>query len=867
MVRITLLLFIVFLPFALTSQTIPSERTAKAYLEQKGEVYYFFSKPEREVFSEIINIVSVDNIAGEKVYAYANTAEFQQFLEYNISYTVLEHPGDVDFDLNMMTWEELSQRDLTESWDFYPTYEAYVDLMYHFEAEFPELVKIVNIGQTVLGRDLLFAKISPQVEEQRPVPQFMYTSTMHGDETAGFIISLRLIHYLLTNYGEVDEITALMDNVEIWICPNENPDGTYRDDNSSVNGATRGNWNGVDLNRNYPNPVSDPTTAQQPETAAMINFADTMNFIMSANMHGGIELVNFPFDSWTSNTNAHADHDWWEFVMYEYVDTAHQYSPPGYMTGQGDGVTHGGDWYVIYGSRQDYLNYYLSCREFTLELSKEKLLDPEQLPAHWEYNYRSLLNYIRQATYGVHGLVYDNETGQPLSAVVSIPGHDSNNSEINTSMTFGNYNRPIQEGTYNFYYSSFGYPGLLINDVEVTNYNATYLNVALGEGVSDQVVEVTISKEGSGKIFPFEGTQMFNNNSNIFLYAEPDEYWAFEKWVAGEDSFYDQETIYELNNDIQIYAHFTPVPGIVVNPGELEFSTGIIGKTYVKELIVKNAGNETLEVSSVSLEGDDVFFLDLPVKFSHLTIEPGEEEVVEVFFEPQEEREYSATLFIENNDPENPEVEIPVMGKGKFDGAIIELSDDLLSFGEVLLDESDEKTFTIFNNGNITLTIEEIVIDSESFVIYGNFPIDVEPDDYLDFTASFSPQTIGVFTEVAIIISNAVNDPEFELMLEGTGVDPSFVSEHSARKLSYEVYPNPVQQSTQVVMDVYSGGSFSIIIYNIKGRMIGNIFEGHLDAGKYNFSLSSLYEFLEPGIYFVSICDGKSRYHEKIIKH
>ena len=446
------------------AQDLP-ETAAQRYLDEKNEVYFSFPMPDDSVFRYLLNTVSIDNLSGNTVYAYANAGEFKLFLELNIPFEVLPHPGDVDFDLNMKDWDQLKTRDLTDSWDFYPTYEAYVALMYQFEADYPDLVEIINIGQTVMGRDLLFARISSNVNAQRPVPQFMYTSTMHGDETAGFILSLRLIHYLITNYGEDEAISDLMNSVEIWISPNENPDGTYTNNNATVAGATRGNANGYDLNRNYPNPVNDPTQPQQPETTVMISFSDNINFIMSANMHGGIELVNFPFDSWTSSAKTHADHDWWEFVMYEYVDTAHVYSPPGYMTGMGDGVTHGGDWYVIYGSRQDYFNYYRSCREFTLELSNQKLLNPTLLPAHWEYNYRSLLNYIRQSTYGLHGLVYDNQTGAPLQAEIYLPGHDSDNSEVVTAMPFGNYNRPLFPGQYNVTVSADQHNAITIQNV------------------------------------------------------------------------------------------------------------------------------------------------------------------------------------------------------------------------------------------------------------------------------------------------------------------------------------------------------------------------------------------------------------------
>ncbi len=538
--------------------TTAQQPNARAYFGDKNEVYFSFPMPENSVFQQLLNTVSVDDFSDHTVHAYANLLEFEKFLKLDIPFEILPHPGDVDFDLNMKTWEELQSRDLSDGWNFYPTYDAYVALMYQFETDYPDLVEIINIGETVMGRDLLFARISADIDTPAPVPQFMYTSTMHGDETAGFILSLRLIHHLISNYGEDDDITALVNSVDIWICPNENPDGTYTNNNNTVSGATRGNANGVDLNRNYPNPVSNPWQAQQPETTAMINFADTINFIMSANMHGGIELVNFPFDSWKSWQKTHADHDWWEYVMYEYVDTVHQYSPPGYMTGMGDGVTHGGDWYVVYGSRQDYFNYYRSCREFTLELSNQKLLNPALLPAHWEYNYRSLLNYIRQATYGVHGLVYDNQTGEALLAEVFIPGHDSDNSEIHTSMPLGNYNRPLQAGTYNIRFDADQYPALTVNNIEVGNYSTTRLNIALGAGVSNAIKEVAIDADGMGTVEPFIGTQLFNQGANVFLNATPAEDWMFSHWeLDGALYSEDPQTTINAADHLNIIAVFT----------------------------------------------------------------------------------------------------------------------------------------------------------------------------------------------------------------------------------------------------------------------------------------------------------------------
>ncbi len=788
--RVSLFSIILFLPLFLKAQPVADEKTAMDYPGQKGEVYFSFPKPEREVFSELLDVISIDNITDTKVFAYANAYEFQRFLKHHIPYTVLTHPGDVDFDLNMKTREELSRKDLAKDWDFYPSYEAYVELMYQFEYDYPDLVRIINIGQTVMGRDLLFAKISPQVEMQKPRPQFMYTSTIHGDETAGFVLSLRLIHHLVTGYDKDEDITQLMNSVDIWICPNENPDGTYTDDNSTVLGATRYNANNVDLNRNYPNPVKNPDDPMQPETISMTGFTDTINFIMSANMHGGIELVNFPFDSWYSWENPHADHDWWEFVMYEYVDTAQYYSPPGYMTGLGDGVTHGGDWYRIWGSRQDYFNYYRSCREFTLELSNQKLLDPLLLPAYWDYNHRSMINYIWQATYGVHGIVHDSETGDPLQAKISIPGHESNNSEVMTSMPYGNYNRPLLQGSYDISFSAHGYETKTVKEVIVTNHNTTYLDVYLD-----------------------------------------------------------------------------PVPLIAVYPEQINFGAGVVGDVYSKFLTIKNEGKEVLEIYSIIIEGDDVFYLEDPVLASEYLIQPGDNETIGLFFQPSAEMEYSAVLYIECNDPETPLVEVQLTGEGMSEIAVIDFSSDTLDFGDVLMGESKEMIFTVYNTGNIALAIYNIEIDeNECFGISEDFPIYLEPGYEEDFTVTFFPQAAGEIFSEAIVYSNAGNSPEAGLLFKGAGIDPNIIAGISNRQFSVNVYPNPVKPNTQVLVNLQVTGNISIKLYSIRGVAVADIFDGHLAEGKHGFLFSRIYHYLEPGVYVLTVENDKERFSERIVK-
>lgn len=389
--------------------------------KERIELYFKFNISDNKELFNLSSIISVDEINGDEIFAYANKNEFSDFLELGYDYTALTPPSMLIIPemKNSVNLKEI------KDWDFYPTYEAYIDMMNQFQTDYPALCEVISIGQSIEGRELLFVRISDNIGQEEGEAQFLYTGTMHGDETTGFVLLLRLIDYLLTNYGIEPKITNMVDNLDIWINPAANPDGTYAGGNSSVYGATRYNANGVDLNRNYPDPEDGPHPDGNPwqtETIHFMNFAENNHFVMSANTHGGTEVCNYPWDTWAQ---LHADDDWWQYVCHEYADTAQAYSPNGYMSGYDDGITNGYAWYSIWGGRQDYMNYFHQCREFTLEMSDAKLLPANQLPDHWDYNYRSLLNFMEQTLFGVAGTVTDANTSDPVYAEIYIEGHDA----------------------------------------------------------------------------------------------------------------------------------------------------------------------------------------------------------------------------------------------------------------------------------------------------------------------------------------------------------------------------------------------------------------------------------------------------------
>jgi len=490
------LLFIVFFFGTLLSfgqkNTIELQK-AQNQINTYSDLYFKFSVENIADFQNLPKFISIDNATRNTentVYAYVHESKYKDLLELNIPFEVVSKTKGTKALTMANTVAEMA------NWDRYPTYAVYQQMMQDFVSDYPAICRLESIGTSQNGRDISVLRITDNPDDDENEPEFFYTSSMHGDELVGAILTLRLIDYLLSNYGSDSQVDNLIDNVEIWINPMSNPDGTYHGGNHTVSGATRYADNGVDLNRNYPAPFDDHPdgNAWALENIDQMAFADLHNITLSANMHGGAEVVNYPWDSWYSSQRKHADDDWWEFVSHEYADTVHDNSS-GYMTGFNNGITFGADWYLILGGRQDYMTYFKEGREFTLELSDTKLPDSEYLPDFWDYNYQSLLLYMDQVLYGIHGKITDSVTGDPLEAKVEITGHDDDVSFIHSQLPEGNYHRLIYEGSYDVTYSKFGYYSQTIS-TDVTNYNTVIQDVALvpfGADVADEIISNAIT--------------------------------------------------------------------------------------------------------------------------------------------------------------------------------------------------------------------------------------------------------------------------------------------------------------------------------------------------------------------------------------
>ena len=375
------------------------------------------------------------------VHAFATQNEIQVIEKLGFSVVPIQNQAKQYFD-ELKKLGENARNPMLE----YHDYNELTDFLQNIAASYPSITNLESIGLSVQGRELWVMQISDNPGLNEIEPEFKYVANMHGDETPGREFSLYLIEWLCQNYGENDRATFLVDNTDIYIMPTMNPDGFEM--------GQRYNANYVDLNRDFPDQFYDPNntlSGRQPETRAVMEWTWSHNFVLSANMHSGALVVNYPYDGPNSGTySACPDDDMFVNISMAYSD-AHPNMEQG---GFNNGITNGSQWYAIDGGMQDWNYVWEQDFDVTLEQSQTKWPNSNQLSNLWNQHREPLLVYLEQIHTGLKGLVLDNISGQPVNADIKVQGIDK---IINPDIEHGDYYRLLTPGTYTITAESYGY--------------------------------------------------------------------------------------------------------------------------------------------------------------------------------------------------------------------------------------------------------------------------------------------------------------------------------------------------------------------------------------------------------------------------
>jgi carboxypeptidase T len=188
----------------------------------------------------------------------------------------------------------------------------------------PDIVSLFSLGLSYEGRTIWGVKISDNVGTDEDEPEVLLNFHQHAREHLAVEQGLYVLHMLTDEYGVDSRVTGLVDNREIWLVFDVNPDGgeydiatgSYRSWRKNRQPNAGSTYIGTDLNRNWSynwgccggssgSPSSETyrgaSPFSAPETAVVRDFADSR-------VVGGVQQIKANIDF----------HTYGELVLWPY---------------------------------------------------------------------------------------------------------------------------------------------------------------------------------------------------------------------------------------------------------------------------------------------------------------------------------------------------------------------------------------------------------------------------------------------------------------------------------------------------------------------------------------------------------------------
>ncbi|HOX39722.1 MAG TPA: M14 family metallopeptidase [Candidatus Brocadiia bacterium] len=188
----------------------------------------------------------------------------------------------------------------------YPTLDGMFAEITQAAKDNPGNVELITYGKSVKNRPLYCLRIHRGDGKKRPAA--LIGGNIHGDEWIANRVAMGIAKRLIEGCGKAERETKFLEMTDVFIAPCLNPDGYaafWKSGGRASAKASRTNANGVDLNRNFPEPsgganfrtsltgVDDekssgyrgPKPYSEPETRAIRDLAAERRFFGNVNYH------------------------------------------------------------------------------------------------------------------------------------------------------------------------------------------------------------------------------------------------------------------------------------------------------------------------------------------------------------------------------------------------------------------------------------------------------------------------------------------------------------------------------------------------------------------------------------------------------
>src|SRR5829696_8604946 len=272
-------------------------------------------------------------------------------------------------------------------WKSYDEPGGYRDQMYDLAAKYPGVTKLVKIGTTLQGREILALKVTQGARDKPDGsrPAVLFSATQHAREWIATEIDRRLMYHYVNGWKADDkQIKDLLKGTELWFVPVMNPDGyqytfdaerlwrkNLRDNDGDGQTTI---VDGVDPNRNYPEHFKydeegssaitssktyrGPGAASERETQAIMDLSKRVGFEFNVNYHSNGRWLLYP-EGWQVGSPTGDDP-----IYYALSGNLDKPAIEGFHPGLSSDVL-----YVTNGEANDYLHKHGHALAWTPELS------------------------------------------------------------------------------------------------------------------------------------------------------------------------------------------------------------------------------------------------------------------------------------------------------------------------------------------------------------------------------------------------------------------------------------------------------------------------------------------------------------------
>lgn len=281
-----------------------------------------------------------------------------------------------------------------------------------------DLCRPEYVGESADGRRLVAVRLGTPVSpsDGRPLPELLVVGGLHGDETAGMEVALRLAEWLVSHRSD-SQVRALLASCCLYVLPCANPDGLVA--------GTRENALNADLERAFPTSpglagLGAPLglagdlsgrrwpASLTPEASGLMRWCADRRLTAALVLHSGGAQVLYPYGG---TTDLPPDEALLRELALDYASAAGL---------EAQGAAEAG---LVEGEASDWLYRALGALPLIVEVATLKRVLPERLPAVFETQRPALLGWLERCASSYVSVRVQDATGSPLAgAGVSLDG-------------------------------------------------------------------------------------------------------------------------------------------------------------------------------------------------------------------------------------------------------------------------------------------------------------------------------------------------------------------------------------------------------------------------------------------------------------